>query len=550
MSLQKYVQQLKSTQQNNLYEGFSIPISSVGDVDSWNKENKSKVDVKLIKALLKHIKDKKYKILNPKGNDAPIAGSDKGKIKVRIDKPDDVQSIMKFIKDTEGFVVKKNKNNDDIVTGIDFGSGSLPNLEGGKSSGKGPTGAEWENVITSRYNELIGKPNADEDANKISEKFPNYHDIGNEIAKNLKKKGLEGAMTQFGGGKSKANLSDFWIDNGGKDGTPKTDMYSKDFNISLKKKGGSQLASGMTGETIATFNAALGYMGTDRKSQPKINEIMEMVEKNFTKLKTSYTVTAIRELEKKKDSLTQADKKILKQYSETEAFHKELNEKVIENLKFGDNKEFREFYIYECLSGFTKFNNSKAIARASVCVEFDAKTGAVSKFYQITKDGKKQNLSNTDIKISPDVKTIASKAKLYAAWKTPDTGPHSSFRVGLTNSYQEIQELPTLRTLIRNEIMNDKIANAVLKEDIYQLDEFAIIRRTVNKLKKIGRSAKMWTTNLISKIAKKVEKTLNAIKKMGSRVFEGLFKFLGIELKSVKQSLPKDVEEFAFGQDA
>ena len=60
----------------------------------------------------------------------------------------------------------------------------------------------------------------------------------------------------------------------------------------------------------------------------------------------------------------------------------------------------------------------------------------------------------------------------------------------------------------------------------------------------------MWTTNLISKIAKKVKKTLDTIKKMGSRIFEGLFKFLGIELKSVKQSLPKDVEEFAFGQDA
>ena len=439
MSLQKYVQQLKSTQQNNLYEGFSIPISSVGDVDSWNKENKSKVDVKLIKALLKHIKDKKYKILNPKGNDAPIAGSDKGKIKVRIDKPDDVQSIMKFIKDTEGFVVKKNKNNDDIVTGIGFGSGSLPNLEGGKSSGKGPTGAEWENVITSRYNELIGKPNADEDANKISEKFPNYHDIGNEIAKNLKKKGLEGAMTQFGGGKSKANLSDFWIDNGGKDGTPKTDMYSKDFNISLKKKGGSQLASGMTGETIATFNAALSYMGTDRKSQKKINEIMTMVEDNFTKLKTNYTVTAIRKLEKKKDSLTPADKKVVSDYSETESFHKELNEKVTQNLGFEDNKEFLEFYIYECLSGVTKFNDSKSLARASVCVEFDAKTGAVSKFYKITKDGKKDGLSKIPT-ISPDVASIAKKAKLYAAWKTPDTGPHSSFRVGLTSSYQEIQE--------------------------------------------------------------------------------------------------------------
>ena len=255
------------------------------------------------------------------------------------------------------------------------------------------------------------------------------------------------------------------------------------------------------------------------------------------------------ELEKKKDSLTPADKKVVSDYSETESFHKELNEKVTQNLGFEDNKEFLEFYIYECLSGVTKFNDSIKKARASVCVEFDAKTGAVSKFYKITKDGKKDGLSKIP-KISPDVADIASKAKLYAAWKTPKTGPHSSFRVGLTNSYQEIQELPTLRTLIRNEIMNDKIANAVLKEDIYQLDEFAIIRRTVNKLKQIGRSAKMWTTNLISKIAKKVKKTLDTIKKMGSRIFEGLFKFLGIELKSVKQSLPKDVEEFAFGQDA
>ena len=100
-------------------------------------------------------------------------------------------------------------------------------------------------------------------------------------------------MTQFGGGKSKANLSDFWIYNGGKDGTRKTDMYSDNYNISLKKKGGSQLASGMTGETIATFNAALSYMGTDRKSQKKINEIMTMVEDNFTKLKTNTITTKI-----------------------------------------------------------------------------------------------------------------------------------------------------------------------------------------------------------------------------------------------------------------
>ena len=189
------------------------------------------------------------------------------------------------------------------------------------------------------------------------------------------------------------------------------------------------------------------------------------------------------------------------------------------------------------------------LRESSVCVEFDADTGNVSKFYKITSDGKRWFVTDT-INIKRCVSIASAKENFMLLGKHKDWKTHSSFRVGLTNSYQEIQELPTLRTLVRNEIMNDKIANAVLKEDIHQLDEFAIIRRTVNKLKQIGRSAKMWTTNLISKIAKKVKKTLDTIKKMGSRVFEGLFKFLGIELKSVKQTLPKDVEEFAFGQDA
>ena len=523
MSLQKYVQQLKSIKQNQVSEAYNIFPKSEKDIDNL-KNDISIQDTEKLKSLFTAVRKKSGSMtdpiaLDPKKQEVKIARD----VATKLDLPS----------------LKK-----EFGISVTAGDGS-----GRKGSKKGPSGAEWENVITSRYNKKIGKPNADNDANEVSDEFPDTHNIGDTIADNLIKLGLKGAMTQFGGGKSKANLSDFWLDNGGKDGTPKTDMYSKDFNISLKKKGGSQLASGMTGETIATFNAALAYMGTDRKSQKKINEIMTMVEDNFTKLKTDYTIGAIRKLEKKKDSLTPADKKVVSEYSETDTFHKELNKKVVENLGFEDNKEFLQFYIYECLSGFKKFNDSKSVARASVCVEFDADTGSVSKFYKITSDGKKDGLSQIP-SISKDVASIASKAKLYAAWKTPKTGPHSSFRVGLTNSYQEIQELPTLRTLVRNEIMNDKIANAVLKEDIHQLDEFAIIRRTVNKLKQIGRSAKMWTTNLISKIAKKVKKTLNTIKKMGSRVFEGLFKFLGIELKSVKQSLPKDVEEFAFGQDA
>ena len=108
-------------------------------------------------------------------------------------------------------------------------------------------------------------------------------------------------MTQFGASGGKKNLSSFWIESGGKDGTPKTDMYTSNYNISLKKKGGSQLASGMAGETLATFNAALQYMGTTKEGEKEISDIMDKIEKNFTKLLTDNTIDKIRELEKKKN---------------------------------------------------------------------------------------------------------------------------------------------------------------------------------------------------------------------------------------------------------
>ena len=77
-------------------------------------------------------------------------------------------------------------------------------------------------------------------------------------------------------------ISSFWVEKGGTNGTPKTDMYTKDFNISLKKKGGSQLASGGTGETIASFYAALQYMGVDRNAKKDIDKIMTQIENKFS----------------------------------------------------------------------------------------------------------------------------------------------------------------------------------------------------------------------------------------------------------------------------
>ena len=48
----------------------------------------------------------------------------------------------------------------------------------------------------------------------------------------------------------------------------------------------------------------------------------------------------------------------------------------------------------------------------------------------------------------------------------------------------------------------------------------------------------------MSKIMKKVKQSLDKIKRMGAKMFQALFKFLGIELKSVRVSLPSEMEGF------
>ena len=126
----------------------------------------------------------------------------------------------------------------------------------------------------------------------------------------------------------------------------------------------------------------------------------------------------------------------------------------------------------------------------------------------------------------------------------------STLRLGLTNDfttmnfYNSNQNTDTLSTIIRKEILNDKIANAVLKENIYKLDEFKIISQTLTKLKSIGKNALNWFKGLLSKIMKKVKQSLDRIKKLGSKMFQSLFDFLGIELKDVKVSVPSEIKAF------
>mgnify|MGYP001408794143 CR=1 FL=1 len=417
----------------------------------------------------------------------------------------------------------------------------------GGLGGKGPSGADWENIITKHFNELVGQPDHDKAANEGADNFPNYDEMGKTLAKNILSKIGKKPITQFGGGKSKSNLSSFWTSYGASDGTPKTDMYNADYNISLKKKGGSQLASGGKGETIATFNAALEYLGKDTPNSPQINEIMKQIENNFARLTTKYSKGALEGIESdktKRKGLSAQDKKALSEYITTEKFHKELNQQIKKHLTFEKQPDFLKWYTYEAMSGYKKFAISKG--KASVCLEFDADNGSVSKFIEVTKGGKSKGLTdNPDV--SSDVIGISKKVKVYAAWKSSGKNPYSTLRLGLTNDYTTNDTIDTFQNIIRKEVLNDKIANAFLKEEITQLDEFKIIGQTFDKLKKFGRGAITWLKNLINKIMKKVKDSLEKIKKLGAKMFQSLFKFLGIELQKVTESVPNDISGFVYG---
>ena len=504
-----------------LNEAFNIPIVEPTDIDAFD----TPYDKKELKKVLDHVKT--FKLA-----DIPIVGDGdskekKGTIKIR------------FAGLEQGDITDWIKNNTSLPKkAYDFGTGSLS-----KSGDKSPSGAQWESLITHQINKILKDENFDKDAVEISKIFPNYVKQAAEVAKGFREMGVTSKMTQYGGGGGKENLSTKWIKWGGTNGTPKTDMYTKNFNISLKKKGGSQLASGGSGETISTFNAALEYLGESREDHAVIDEIMKDIEENFLTLQTKFNKTDLGKIAagKSKMKLSTDDKEVIKDYSKTEAFHKELNKAIKDKMTFEKMPEFLKWYCFEAMSGVKKFSNPTSVA--SICATFDPKTGKVTTI-NVTKNGKKSGLKGTPT-VSTEVENLAKKIKIFAAWKSAGKNPRSVLR--LTSSYEPEN---TLRGIMLDELYKDQYTKSCiqeLNEETDQLDEFAIIRKAMDKVKSLAGSAKKWISDFFKKIMVRVKKTLLAIKKLGAKMFDALLKFLGLELKSVKETIPTDIHGFVYG---
>jgi len=266
---------------------------------------------------------------------------------------------------------------------------------------------------------------------------------------------------------------------------------------------------------------------------------MSMIEDNFTKIKNKdLTAGLAKKISTGKVDIGNIPKSDIKQFETGQKFHTELNKEITKNLNFEKNPIFRKWYTFEAMSGYKKFSNQKSIA--SICVEFNPDTGAITKNIPVTSDGK-SNFGN-DPKVSKEVESISKKLKIFAAWKTGDGSPASVLRV-----YPEGTD--TFRGIILNELRNDKIANHAvnLNEEMKQLDEFAIMRNVFNKVKGLTSKAKSWLNNLFKKIMIKVKAALDKIKQMGAKLFEKLFEFFNIAIASVKESFPKDISGFVYG---
>ncbi|MBW2985715.1 hypothetical protein KY313_03625 [Candidatus Woesearchaeota archaeon] len=440
----------------------------------------------------------------------------------------------------------------------------------GSGAAKGPDGAQWESVITYHVNNLLKKPDADPAAKEVAMDFIDYAPQGVALGKAFKKElGISTNMKQFG--KGSAKTSKIWKDRSATNTTPKTDMYTGNYNISLKKDGGSQLASGTSAETLAMFDAALEYMGEE--GSPIVQEIMGDIDTGFKKVTIEYNKTEMEtivgggtvrgtsvkggKLSTKGKVLPKEKQDALKKYTETEAFHKALNVKLTDTFeKLTDNQEFVKWFCFEAMSGYKKFEGDK-LARASTCITFNPDKATVSRV-DITPNGGVSGLGKK-AKVGADLAKKAKSVKIYAAWKSSGKNPYSSLRVAFKkvktkdiiddiNKDEELLLNSTLDSIIRDQILLDEDIKSLglnLTEDIVQLDEFALLKSVFNKLKNIGKNASKWLQGFFDKVFAQVGKVLKVIAKLGEKMFTVLFRFLGIEVDKVTTSgVPSDIDYF------
>ena len=118
---------------------------------------------------------------------------------------------------------------------------------------------------------------------------------------------------------------------------------------------------------------ALEYLGETREGNPEIDKMMKLIEEGFTKLYTDYTATELgdkvagqvrtgkRKGEKRK--IEKGEEQLIADYMSTEDFHTKITKQFTDNITIEEFSPFREWFTFECMSGYKKFNKTSSLAR-------------------------------------------------------------------------------------------------------------------------------------------------------------------------------------------
>jgi len=218
-------------------------------------------------------------------------------------------------------------------------------------------GALMEEIIVASWNNKKPPKSSKIDSN-----------AGKKIVSFLKKQGVSGkeAYKLPEGIDVTKTWSNFWYPNKvpAKTKTPKTDIVIGNYTISLKT-GPAQLMSGGKNESKATFYAAAlktPSVQTDKLAEQIYNKLNQISELSSTK---SGTV---------EQSLKSGRDLVLKKANK-------INHEVKEMLRdlFNKNEDFKYNFIYEAMSGDTKFGSTTAKASWILSTDFNGENNKLIK---------------------------------------------------------------------------------------------------------------------------------------------------------------------------
>ena len=262
--------------------------------------------------------------------------------------------------------------------------------------------------------------------------------------------------------------------------------------------------------------------------------------------------SALRKDLQKSGQLNKKQQEVANQQKMTEKLS-ELMEEVFNGTGRGKesqefHKSFKEHFIFEAASGLTKFK--AGLGTASHLVEF-TENGTISKNYSI---GTIAGLGDGQWNIGKEISKMANQIDFYVSFKTGSKNPYSALRTKSAKQvkneqfeFNNMDNMPTLRDLVFETLEED--GTLLLTEENLQLDEWALVQKAFDKVKR--RASKMkgwvedkvkgamnWLKGFVELLLKKVKQVLSKIVELGKKALHALLKFFGFEPRNASSSGP------------